>query len=90
MRATRWHCCGAVAFWEVPRYCDVIRHSAEERPIKHTLIFYLEMVRLAMLFNILVNEVFVCVLVMLRNKKSGIIGHLFRLKTENSANAKWL
>ena len=39
MRATRWHCSGAVAFWEVPRYCDVIRHSAEERPIKHTLIF---------------------------------------------------
>ena len=24
--------------WEVPRYGDVIRHSAEERPIKHTLI----------------------------------------------------
>ena len=38
MRATGWHCCGAVAFWEVPRYGDVIRHSAEERPIKHTLI----------------------------------------------------
>ena len=44
MRATRWHCCGAVAFWEVPRYGDVIRHSAEERPIKHTLIFSLKMV----------------------------------------------
>ena len=61
MRATRWHCCGAVAFWEVPRYGDVMRHSAEERPIKHTLIFSLEMVRLAMFFNILVNEVlYVC------------------------------
>ena len=48
-------------FWEVPRYGDVIRHSAEERPIKHTLIFSLEMVRLAMFFNILVNEVlYVC------------------------------
>ena len=39
VRATRLHCGGAVAFWEVPRYGDVIRHSAEERPIKHTLIF---------------------------------------------------
>ena len=38
VRATRWHCCGAAAFWEVPRYGDVIRHSAEERPIKHTLL----------------------------------------------------
>ena len=49
------------------------------------------MKRLAMFFNILVNEVFVCVLVMLRNKKSGIIGHLFRLKTEkNLIFSSWL
>ena len=41
MRGTRWHCCGAVAFWEVPRYGDVIRHSAEERPIKHSVVGYL-------------------------------------------------
>ena len=44
MRATRWHCCGAVAFscfWEVPRYGDVMRHSAEERPIKHSVVGYL-------------------------------------------------
>ena len=58
MRANRWHCCVAVAFLEVPRYGDVIRHSAEERPIKHILFFSLEMVRLTMLFNILVIEVF--------------------------------
>ena len=36
VRATRWHCGGAVAFWEVSRYGDVIRHSAEKRLIKHT------------------------------------------------------
>ena len=51
MRATIWHCCVAVAFWEVPRYYDVIRHSAEEQPIKYT--FYslkiMKTVRLAML-----------------------------------------
>ena len=34
VRASRWHCCEAVTFWEVTRYCDVIRHSGEERPIK--------------------------------------------------------
>ena len=28
------------------------------------------------------SEVFACVLVMVINKKSGIIGHLFRLKTD--------
>ena len=42
-------------FWKVPRYGDVFRHSAEERPIKHKLIFSLEMVRLAMLFQHLVK-----------------------------------
>ena len=51
VRATRWHLCVAVAFWEVPRDGDVIRHSAEERPIKHTLFFSLEMVRLANVFS---------------------------------------
>ena len=78
MRATRWHCCGAVASCEVPRYGDVhvFCHSAEERPIKTHIIFSLEMVRLAMLFNILLNEVFcnevfASVFVMVRNKKSG-------------------
>ena len=30
------------------------------------------------------SEVFACLLVMVRNKKVGIIGHLFRLKTETS------
>ena len=30
--ALLWSC----RFWEVPRYGDVIRHSAEERPITHT------------------------------------------------------
>ena len=60
--AIRWQCCVAVGFWKVPSNLDrvmVVRHSAEERPIKNTLIFSLEMVRLAMLFNILLNAVFV-------------------------------
>ena len=57
VRATRWHCCVAVAFWEVPRYGDVFRHSAEERPIRQDLFFSLEMVRLAMLFNILYGKI---------------------------------
>ena len=40
VRATWWHCCEAVAFWEVPRYCDVIRRLADERLIKYPLSFF--------------------------------------------------
>ena len=40
VRATRWHCCEAVAFSEVPRYCYVICRSAAERPIKYTFFFF--------------------------------------------------
>ena len=49
MRATWWPSCEAIAFWEVPRYCDVVRHTAEE----YTLFFSLKMVSLAMLLNTL-------------------------------------